>query len=378
MSTWRFQRLPARPRTALFLFLFAGVLSAWNDLCAAQQDQLFDVTTYHYDFDANGVELKETQLSPNAIKAGSFGLLKTAILDEQVDAQPLVLSGLVIAGQAHDVVYVATENNTIYAIDASSGSILQQRNLGPPVSAGAGGVIECGNNSSRIGITSTPVIDRGAGALYLIAFTLENNQPVYRLHALDLITLADVVAPQVISASVSLADGSAYAFNAKVSRQRAALALSNDNKVIYAAFASFCYHDSNIARGWVIGWDAKTLLPIAPAVTDHRAGTATHYYLTSIWMSGYGPAIDSDGNVYFITGNSRPDTFTSLPSIEPALDLRESVVKVSGDLGQVIDFFTPMDMPALDLADNDFGSGGILLIPENTGRNRGWRWPPAR
>ena len=238
-------------------------------------------------------------------RTGSFGQLKAAILDEQVDAQPLVVSGLTIAGQTHDVVFVVTENNTVYAIDALTGSILQQRNLGPPVSAGAGGAIDCGNNSSKIGVTSTPVIDRGADALYLIAFTLDNNQPVYRLHALDLVTLADKVAPQVVSASVALADGSTYAFNAKVSRQRAALALSNDNKVIYGAFASFCDHDSNLTRGWIIGWDAQTLTPIAPAVTDHRAGTATHYYLTSIWMSGYGPSVDSDGNVYFITGNSR-------------------------------------------------------------------------
>ncbi len=124
-----------------------------------------------------------------------------------------------------------------------------------------------------IGVTSTPVIDRGANALYLIAFMLENNQPVYRLYALDLVTLADKVAPQVDQRVGRPRRRFEIRFNAKVTRQRAALAISNDNKVIYGAFASFCDHDANLSRGWIMGWDSQTLTPIGrrlPTIAPRR------------------------------------------------------------------------------------------------------------
>ena len=301
MSTWAFQPLWRRIPQIVLLCSILSVSQVENHARAAQQDQLIDVTTFHYDLMRTGWNPKETKLSADTVKNGSFGLLRTVALDEQVDGQPLVVSGLEIGGQTHEVAYVVTENNTVYAIDALSGSILNQpRHLGQPVSAGRGGIISCNNNSSVIGINSTPVIDRGANAIYLVAFMLDNNQPVYRLYALDLVTLADKVAPLVISASVPLANGANYAFDAKVSRQRAALALSNDNKVIYAAFASFCDHGADKSRGWIMGWDAQTLQPIGSAITDHRPpGGATPldtWRLGSIWMSGDGPAVDTDGS----------------------------------------------------------------------------------
>jgi hypothetical protein len=350
-----------------------GVFQAGDHARAAQQGQSIDVTTFHYNSMRTGWNSKETKLSPDTVKNGSFGLLKSVALDEQVDAQPLVVSGLEIGGQTHDVAYIVTENDTVYAIDASSGSILNQpRHLGPPVSAGRGGIIACSNNSSVIGVNSTPVIDRGANTLYLVAFMLDNDQPVYRLYAIDLVTLADKVAPQVISASVPLADGSKYDFNARVTRQRAALAMSNDNKVIYAAFASFCDHDADKSRGWIMGWDTQTLKPIGSAITDHRApGGAVRedtWRLGSIWMSGDGPAVDVDGNILFITGNSDWKT-PPPPASAPNLALQDSAVKMSGDLQHVVDYFTPMDMPSLDRMGNDldFGSGGIMLIPAHDG-----------
>jgi hypothetical protein len=350
----------------------ASLFPAGNVVRAARQDQLVDVTTFHYDSMRTGWNSKETKLSPGKVKSGSFGLLKTVALDEQVDGQPLVVSGLEIGGQPRVVVYVVTENNTVYAIDASNGSILNQpRHLAAPVSAGRGGIIACSNNSSVIGINSTPVISRGANALYLIAFTLENNQPVYRLYALDLVTLADKVAPKLISASVLLTDGSKYDFNPRVTRQRAALAMSNEGKVIYAAFASFCDHDADKSRGWIMGWNSQTLEPIGSEITDHRApgGAAREdtWRLGSIWMSGDGPAVDRDGNIFFITGNSDWKS-PPPPASDPKLSLQDSVVKMSGDARRVVDFFTPMDMPFLDKGnDLDFGSGGILLIPERDG-----------
>ena len=367
-----FQVLSLRIPQLVLICSVASLFPAGNVVRAARQDQLVDVTTFHYDSMRTGWNSKETKLSPGTVKSGSFGLLKTVALDEQVDGQPLVVSGLEIGGQPRVVVYVVTENNTVYAIDASNGSILNQpRHLAAPVSAGRGGIIACSNNSSVIGINSTPVINRDANALYLIAFTLENNQPVYRLYALDLVTLADKVAPKLISASVLLTDGSKYDFNPRVTRQRAALAMSNEGKVIYAAFASFCDHDADKSRGWIMGWNSQTLEPIGSEITDHRApgGAAREdtWRLGSIWMSGDGPAVDRDGNIFFITGNSDWKS-PPPPASDPKLSLQDSVVKMSGDARRVVDFFTPMDMPFLDKGnDLDFGSGGILLIPERDG-----------
>jgi hypothetical protein len=326
-----------------------------------------DVTTHHYDSMRTGWNSSETKLSPATIKNGSFGLLKTIALDEQIDAQPLIVSNLQIAGQNHDVAYVVTENNTVYAVDIPSGTVLQQRNMGAPVTAGRNGLIKCGNNANNIGITSTPVIDRDSNSLYLIAYTTETTQPVYRIYDLDLASLADKTPPQAITATSTLSDGSTYAFNAKVTRQRPALALSNDRKTVYAAFGSFCDHQSDVSRGWIMGWDTKSLSPIASAVSDRRATAPNNWFLTAIWMSGAGPAIDVEGNVFFITGNSHTPSDSD---IDPNKTMRNSVMKMRGDLGAVLDFFTPMDIGGdhgLDMDDIDFGSGAALLIPDRPG-----------
>ena len=154
-----------RTRQSVLVFSFLMVLQSADLAHAAQQDQPIDVTTFHYDSMRTGWNSKERKLSPDTIKKGSFGLLETVKLDEQVDAQPLVISGLEIDGRKRDIVYVVTENNTVYAIDAVSHAIIgQPRHLGAAVSAGDGGIIDCGNNASVIGINSTPVIDRAAKA----------------------------------------------------------------------------------------------------------------------------------------------------------------------------------------------------------------------
>jgi hypothetical protein len=323
-----------------------------------------DITTHHYDSMRTGWNSAEPLLNPTSIKNGSFGLLKTVALDGQIDAQPLVVTGLDIAGVSHEVVYVVSENNTVYAIDTTSGSVLQQRNLGASVTAGRGGVIQCGNNSSNIGVTATPVIDRSSNSLYLIAYTSENGNPVYKIYALDLLTLADKTAPQDIEATATLIGGATYPFRAKVNRQRAALALSNDKKTVYAAFGSFCDHDVSITRGWIMAWDAKKLSLARSVVSDQRDKEPDNYYLTSIWMSGSGPAIDASGNVFFLTGNSRPKDATG---IDPARTMRESAIKMSPDLSHVLDFFAPMDVLDLEAKDLDFSAGAILLIPDRDG-----------
>jgi hypothetical protein len=321
-----------------------------------------NVTTHHYDTLRTGWNPAETVLTPAAVSSASFQLSTTVSLDEQVDAQPLLLQAQLIPDQGtHDVVYVATEGDTVYAIDAASGAILLSRSLGTPVpyTALPGG---CNNNSDVVGISSTPVIDPSTGTLYLIAYTYESGQPVYRIHALSVTTLADQVAPVAVTASASLTNGDTYSFQPGSSRQRSALLLANG--AVYAGFASFCDNNANLSRGWVLGWNTGTLVPLAANTLTNKLGTSPHrFFLSSIWMAGSGIAASSAGNLYFVTGN----TDYNGREYNPVTNVAESAVQISADLLTVQSVFTPANQPSLDRDDNDFGSGGILLLPPQTG-----------
>ena len=179
------------------------------------------IATYHYDDMRTGWNSQETKLAPGNV--GTLKLVATASVDEQVDAQPLLVPAVTIAGGTHDVVYIATENNTIFAIDAATGAVLISRNLGTAVSqANLPG--KCGSNSAVVGIGSTPAIDPTSKTIFVMAYTLNSaSQPSYVLHALDWHTLADKLTPRTVSASATLNNGTSYNFNPSVSRQRAAL-----------------------------------------------------------------------------------------------------------------------------------------------------------
>lgn len=316
------------------------------------------VTTHHYDNLRTGWNSNETALTPTAVSGGSFQALHFVTLDDQVDAQPLLVPSQTISGQGlHDVVYVATENNSVYALDAASGAVLLSTNLGTPVpqSALPG---QCNNNAANVGIGGTPVIDPVSGTLYVIAYTYANSTPVYTIHALNIDTLKDTVAPVVVKASGVLNNGQTYAFNAGSSRQRAALLLANGN--VYAGFASFCDNSANLSRGWVLGWQAGTLTPLpANELTDKQATSPDTFFLTSIWMSGYGLAASAAGDIYFVTGNTDPNG----QQYNHTTNIAESAVQLSADLSAVKSIFTPSDHSSLDESDDDFGSGGLLLLP---------------
>jgi hypothetical protein len=199
------------------LLLTAAISCAPIALAAsANANSAIAVTTYHYNELRTGWNKEETILSASAFPA-SFGVLATVSLDDQVDAQPLLVPGQMIAGSIHDVLYVVTENNSVYALDAQSGQILIARNLGAPVPTPLG----CGNNGPNVGITSTPVVDLARHRIYVIAY-ISGAAPEYQLHALDLATLADSVPAVVVAATQTLSDGSAFAFNATYQRQRPA------------------------------------------------------------------------------------------------------------------------------------------------------------
>jgi PQQ enzyme repeat len=329
-------------------------------LASSERGAAFTVYTHHYDARRTGWNNQETILTPTNVGSSNFGLIATTPLDEQVDAQPLVIANQQIAGVSgnHTVVYVATENNTVYAIDATTGAILLSRNLGPPVPASSTG--NCNNNSRVIGIGSTPVIDTNFATMWVIADTLVNNAPVFYLHALALSTLQDKVPPVVVNASVTLSDGTTqYTFNPTVTRQRSALLHYANAHAVYAGFASYCDFNGSKSRGWLLAWNDSTLAPLPNNwLTDHLATSPNNFFLSSVWMSGSGAASDGSG-IFFVTGNSdKSGTTLNVPG-----NLTESVVKLSMDLSTLKSSFTPANYPHLDAADLDFGAGGILLLP---------------
>jgi hypothetical protein len=320
------------------------------------------IVTYHNNSERTGWNSAENTLTTANVRPATFGhLVDAPPLDDQIDAQPLIVANQPIENAGtRTVVYVATESNTIYAIDSWSAAILKSVNLGAPVPMPLG----CGNNGPNVGIDSTPTIDLRTHTLYVIAYTLESGQPTYKLHALDLGTLLDKPnSPVIISASHTLADGTVHQFDASVQRQRPALLEANGN--IYAGFGSFCDFKADQSRGWVLGWNAGTLAPlVGNEVTDTLTSTTSSFLLSSVWMSGYGLAAAPDGHVFFVTGNSDPghNTYTGTTNIQ------ESVVQLAADLSAVTDLFTPADVfTPLDQNDTDYGSGGAMVLPTQPG-----------
>ncbi|MGP0020132.1 MAG: hypothetical protein ACLPHP_16290 [Candidatus Sulfotelmatobacter sp.] len=340
------------------------------------------VSTYHYDKNRTGWNPNETTLTTANVKT-NFGLLSTTLLDEQVDAQPLLVRNQEIHGKSgkFDVVYVATENNSIYAIDASTGAVLLSQlelgsaTLGPsvPIASLPSGPYSpnngpCNNNSNHVGIDSTPVINEWTNTLYVITYNLDpKNGNTYYIHALDLSSLQErSFSPQKISATVTLTDGSGYSFNAAVQRQRPALLEDYGN--IYAGFGSFCDYVENKSRGWLLGWQASTLKSLGASQLNNHDATSSGFctpfnlpcFLSSIWMSGYGLAADNS-DIFFVTGNSAPNTYA------PNNNIQESVVKIGRGINSVEQIFTPYQPQNLDDSDNDFGSGGVMVLPDQSG-----------
>ncbi|MGH6837750.1 MAG: hypothetical protein ACREDT_02920 [Methylocella sp.] len=322
------------------------------------------VTTYHYDNQRTGWNQNETTLTPANVGPASFGVLAQVTLDDQVDAQPLDVPGeQVTAGTytvgppgTNHVVYVATENNTIYGIRVSDGTVLLKRNLGTPVPTPLGCTYTTGPN---VGINSTPVIDVAANALYVIAYTLTSGNPTYQLFALNLNDLTNLIPPVTVAASHTLRDGTTYNFNAQYERQRPGLLLSSGN--IYAGFGSFCDTGSSQSRGWLLGWQESTLAPLASNRLTNTLATGS-YFFSSIWMSGFGIAADPvSGNLFFSTGNSGPGTYDGINNIQ------ESVASVDSQLVNLLGIFTPDSENLLDQGDGDVGSGGVVLLPAQPG-----------
>ena len=347
-----FLRLRKRLYAVAPAFVFLATAAGWAQ----------SITTYHYDTYRTGWNQNETTLTALNVNSSSFGMLQSIPLDDQVDAQPLYMPGVnITAGQypgTHNVVYVVTESDSVFAIDAQSGTILLDVSLGTPVPYPLG----CNNNGPNVGITSTPVIDPSSNTLYVMVYTQPSGTPEYMLHALDLGSLTDKVSPVTVSASHTLTDGSTFDFNATYQRQRPGLLLANGN--VYAGFGSFCDEAANVSRGWLLGWQRGTLTPLAAnELFDTQATSPDTFFLSSIWMSGYAPSLDDSGNVLVVTGNSDYSGTT----YDGVTNVQESVLKVSSDLTTILDLFTPDDWSSLDQGDVDFGSGGVMILPDQQG-----------
>ncbi len=306
-------------------------------------DAQVNVTTYHNDVARTGQNTQETTLTTANVKGSSFGPLFSVGVDGQVYAQPLVLSNLSIGGGTHNVVYVATENDSVYAIDAETGAVYWWKSLGSPVPSSELPNGGCGNISPYYGITSTPTINPTTGTLYVVTSILQNEEPAYQLHALAVATGAEKFAgPVAIGGSY---DG--VTFNAAYQHIRPGLLLENGHLII--ASGSHC--DNGPWYGWVMSYNASTLLQEAIFNVQPNGGSA------GIWMSGNGVAADGSGNLYFATGNG--DEY-----LDP--NYGNSILKLSAPTPSgfsVVDYFTPSASNLEGNEDNDVGSGGVLLIP---------------
>jgi len=348
----------------LLIYVLLAAFSWWlaaGSVAAASRS----VWTYHYDNLRTGWNNQETVLSATTFPA-NFGVLATVALDDQVDAQPLLAPALTIAGGVHDVLYVVTQNNSVYALDAQSGNILATTNLGPPVPAPFG----CNNNGPNIGITSTPVIDLSLQRIYVMAY-VNGASPQYQLHALSLTTLADAVPSITVAASHKLTNGFTFSFNATYQRQRPALL--ERGGVIYAGFGSFCDYQGNNSRGWVLGWRASNLAQLPNSqLDDTQATSPTSFFLSSVWMSGYGLAANGD-NIFFSTGNSdcnwtvTPEQCPTASTYDGVTNIQESVISLSPSLASHDGVFTPSNVLEMDIDDADLGASGVLLLPTQPG-----------
>ena len=293
-------------------------------------------TTWKNDNLRTGQQLAETVLTPSNVNSTHFGIKFSELVDGYIFAQPLYLSKLSIAGGMHNVVFVATEHDSVYAFDADTGgAALWHKNFIP---SGASTVSQSLVGSTiypQIGITGTPVIDPSAGTIYLVSETLESGNVVFRLHALDVTTGNErPSSPVVISAS---------GFQPKEQLQRPGLLLANSN--VYIAFGS--QGDHTPYHGWIFAYSAGSLAQIA---VWNATATGSE---GAIWMGGAGISADSSGNLYVMTANGDYNGNTNWA---------QSSVKLSPTL-TVLDHFTPYNWSALSSVDGDVGSGGVLLVP---------------
>ncbi|HUA38256.1 MAG TPA: LamG-like jellyroll fold domain-containing protein [Candidatus Sulfopaludibacter sp.] len=320
--------------------------------------------THHNDNLRTGQNLNETVLNPTNVNQATFGELFSYPIDGISFASPLYVAGVNVPGSGyHNLVFVVTEHDSVYAFDAdglTNNPIWHDSFINP----GAGvttipspETTEPLDIPGEVGITGTPVIDPTNGTLYVVAATKEvsGGTPSYvnRLHALDIATGAEKFGgPVMIQASVSGtglgAKGGMVSLSTLTNNQRPGLLLLSN--VVYIGFAD--HGDSPIYHGWVLGYNSTNLQQVMTFCTTPNEGKG------GVWHGGGGIAADASGNLFFSTGNGDFNANTT--------DYGDSVLKLSPG-GAVLDYFTPFNQATLNSQDLDLSPGGVLLLPDQTG-----------
>ena len=318
-----------------------------------------NVLTYHNDIGRTGQNLNETILTHSNVNSTSFGKKAFLTADGLVDAEPLYVSNLQIGGAAHNVVFVVTEHNSVYAFDADIFTQLWKVSMTPSGETTSDPVNGCGQVSPEIGITSTPVIDLKAGpngTIYLVAMTKSGSTYFQRLHALDLTTGADLAGSPVPIQATFPNNSGMTTFAPKQYKERAALLLLNG--VIYTSWASHC--DIGPYTGWVMGYSQSSLQQTS-AIDITPNGS-----LAAIWMAGAGLAADSTGNIYFLAGNGTFDDTLNSSGFPENGDYGNGFIKLSttGNKLAVADYFNMFNTDSESGSDTDLGSGGAMVLPD--------------
>ncbi|HLK18341.1 MAG TPA: hypothetical protein VKT81_05265 [Bryobacteraceae bacterium] len=343
-------------------------LPAWAFVLTVPLGAQVNVLTYQYDNSRAGANLKETVLTPANVNQSQFGKLFSYAVDGFIYGQPLYIGNIAVAGKGtHNVVLVATENDSVYAFDADSGAGANSTplwhvsflNPGAGVTSVPYGDTGCDQITPELGITSTPVIDASSGTVYVVAMTKEigggSVNYVHRLHALDIASGKErPSSPVVIQATYSGTGegGSSLTFAPRNYKQRPGLLLLNG--VVYAGFSSHC--DIGAYHGWLMGYDARTLKQLSVYNNTPNGN------MGSFWDGGAGPAADANGNIYLAAGNGTFDYASG------GGDLGESYIKLStsGNLKET-DYFAPFNYSELNDGDVDVGSAGVVLAGDEAG-----------
>jgi len=324
-----------------------------------------DVVTYHNDVARTGQNLTETVLTPSNVNSSRFGNVGFFAVDGKVDAEPLLLVGVNLGSQGtHDVLYVVTEHDSAYAMDAASGKVYWQVSLlaaGETTSDDHG----CSQITPEIGITATPVIDRAHNVIYAVAMSKDGSGNYFqRLHALNITNGSEMLGgPVTITATYpgngEEGSGGTLHFMHGQHEERTGLLLVNGN--IYTMWTSHC--DIRPYTGWVIAYNASRLAQTSVLnVTPN--GPASE---GSMWMSGAGPAADAAGNIYFLDANGTFDTKLDANGFPSNGDFGNAFIKLSTANGLAVsDYFATFDTVNQSNVDGDLGSGGVLVLPDLT------------
>lgn len=317
------------------------------------------ISTSRVDNVRDGANTQETLLTPADVNKNGFGHLFSFPVDYVVMAQPLYIPNVTISGVVHNVIYVATQADSVYAIDAEAGTQLWWVNFTNPAEGiftaqTANKTLPCGNGYGydQEGIIGTPVIDPNNNTMYLVAKTVVNGTVEHNLHALDITTGNDRPGSPVQIVAQTTYGTKVTNFTSLHQKNRPGLLLLNG--VIYLAFGSNGCNDDN--SGWVLSYGENSLAQLAIFNTSPDHG------LTSIWQTGTGIAVDEDNNIYLETAESC-DTCYNIPQ---GATYSNSVLKLTPDL-TVADYFTPFDVQFLNSNDEDLSSTGVLILPDQAG-----------